>query len=391
MILHLDNEDQDKKDLPENKTTSMKKKSSVTFIDKLVRLVALAFAIALVLGAMAGHIDPRDNKYIPFFGLAYPYILVINLFMLGWWVLRKRWILFLFTLIVIASGWQAFRATIRFSGDAGEGPKKSIDLVRMMTYNVHGFKPFDTGAVEPVKQQILSIVRKENPDIIAFQEYFTRKKGSFDMTDSLKGILKTPYYYFVADTDNGYEATGLAIFSKYPIESKGSIAFADSGNSSIYIDVLINKKMMRIYSVHLQSIAFDKQDYEYLDKVTSKMDPDLKPSKRILSMLKTAFLKRSAQVDVMKAEMKKCTTPFLIAGDFNDTPPSYAVTQLTKGMNKSFDKKGTGLGRTYNGKFPNFQIDYIATTKDIEIMNHRVITAKLSDHFPVRSDLKLTP
>ena len=390
MILHIKKHDQHTESPREEKYT-MKNKSSVTFIDKLVRLIALAFAVALVLGALAGHIDPRDNKYIPFFGLAYPYILLVNLFILIWWVFRKRWTLFFVTFIVIASGWQAFRATIRFSGDAGEGPKKSVQLVRMMTYNVHGFRPFDTGAVEPVKQQILSIVRKENPDIIGFQEYYTRKKGSFDMTDSLKAILKTPYYYFVPDTDNGYEATGLAIFSKYPIEHKGSISFADSGNSSIYIDVLINKKMMRVYSVHLQSIAFDKQDYEYLDKVTSKMDPDLKPSKRILSMLKSAFVKRSAQVDVMKAEMKKCKTPFLISGDFNDTPPSYAVTQLTDGMNKSFDKKGTGFGRTYNGKFPNFQIDYIATTKDITIINHRVIEAKLSDHFPVRSDLQFTP
>ncbi len=121
------------------------------------------------------------------------------------------------------------------------------------------------------------------------------------------------------------------------------------------------------------------------------MDPELVPSKRILGMLKSAFLKRSEQVDIMKAHMNSCEIPFLIAGDFNDTPASYAVTQLTSSLNNSFVKKGRGLGRTYNGKFPNFQIDYIATTKDFKIINQHIVEAKLSDHFPVRSDLSLNP
>jgi len=119
------------------------------------------------------------------------------------------------------------------------------------------------------------------------------------------------------------------------------------------------------------------------------MDPEITPAKRILRMLKVAFLKRSNQVDIMKAHMKTCTIPFIIAGDFNDTPASYAVTQLTESLNNSFVEEGTGLGRTYNGKFPNFQIDYISATKTIKIINHRIIEAKLSDHFPVRSDLRI--
>jgi endonuclease/exonuclease/phosphatase family metal-dependent hydrolase len=85
----------------------------------------------------------------------------------------------------------------------------------------------------------------------------------------------------------------------------------------------------------------------------------------------------------------KCKTPYLIAGDFNDTPASYVVTQITEKLNNAFIKKGSGFGTTYNGKFPNFQIDYIATSKDLEVLNYKIEKAKLSDHFPVRSDLKL--
>ncbi|EDM34392.1 endonuclease/exonuclease/phosphatase family protein [Pedobacter sp. BAL39] len=367
-------------------------RSKPTFIDKLVRTAALILVLMLIMGTLAGKVDPRDFKYFPFFGLAYPYILMLNILMIVWWCIRKRWIFAGGTLALILLGWHALTATISLSGEKGEGSKADSSVVRMMTYNVHGFKPHEGQEFERVKHQMLKLIEDQNPDIIGFQEYYTRRRGTFDITDSLKTILKTPYYYFVSSSENDYEASGLAIFSKYPIVNKGVIPFGNNhiGNGSIFIDVEVHQKKLRVYNVHLQSISFDKQDYTYLDKVKKSMDPDLQPSKRIAGMLKNAFMKRSMQVDLMKAHMGNCSIPYLIAGDFNDTPASYAATQMTKSLKSTFREKGSGFGQTYNGKFPNFQIDYIAVTKDIEVLNHLVIPAKLSDHFPVRSDLRLT-
>ncbi len=370
------------------------KRRKLSLLDILVRLLALGLIIALVLGSLAGYVDPRNSKYIPFFGLAYPYILLLNIFMASWWVIRRRWVLVFVTVLIIGTGWNALTATFRFTGEEGQGPKTDTALVRMMTYNVHNFKPFDEdGNDDSVRSQILNLIKAENPDVIALQEYFSRKKGNFDMTDSLQEALNTPYFYFYPSNGNDYEASGLAIFSKYPIKNKGYIDFdgTHNGNASIYVDLKIKKKTLRVYNVHLQSISFGPKDYKYINRVKERLEPEIRPSKRILFMLNMAFKKRSKQVDIMKAHMDSCTTSFLIAGDFNDTPASYAVTQLTSKLNKSFDEQGKGLGRTYNGKFPNFQIDYIATTKDIEIMNHLVKPARLSDHFPVRADFRFDP
>jgi endonuclease/exonuclease/phosphatase family metal-dependent hydrolase len=368
------------------------KKAKPTFLDKLVRLAAIGLVVGMVLGFLAGRFDPRGFQLIAFFGLAYPYILLLNVMMIIWWCFRKRWLFAFSTLVLILIGWNSLTATFGFAGEKGLGAKTDTALIRMMTYNVHSFKPYGEENVESVKQQMLSLIATESPDIICFQEYFTRRKGSFDITDSLKRILNKPNYYFVPSSENDYEATGLAIFSKYPIKNKGEITFVNGwGNSSIYVDLLIGKKTLRVYNVHLQSISFDKQDYNYLDEVKQKMEPKLYPSKRILVMLRNAFLKRSQQVDIMKAHMKTCEIPFIVAGDFNDTPASYAVTQMTKSLKNTFKEQGTGFGKTYNGKFPNFQIDYIATTKTIDVVNYRIIEAKLSDHFPVRSDLRLNP
>jgi len=368
------------------------KKQEPTFFGKIYPLIGVLLAFALIMGILAGNFDPRSHILIAFFGLAYPFILFLNVIMIVIWILRGKLLFALLTAGVIGIGWHAMMATVSFNGEAGEGAKSSPDLVRIMTYNVHSFGPYDdNGDKEITKQKMLALVKNENPDIICFQEYVSMRKGPFDVTDSLKDILniRSQKNYFIPPLESN--ANGFAIYSRYPIVNTGIINFTNErgGNASIYIDIMLNEKVLRVYNVHMQSIAFDRQDYKFLDKVTKDMDPEITPAKRILRMLDVAFKKRAAQVDIMKAEMKGCKTPFVIAGDFNDTPASYAVTQMTKSLNNSFVQKGTGLGRTYNGKFPNFQIDYISATKTIKIINHRIIEAKLSDHFPVRSDLRI--
>jgi endonuclease/exonuclease/phosphatase family metal-dependent hydrolase len=358
-------------------------------LDKILLPIAIILVIALILGTVAGNMDPRQQPVIAFFGLAYPYILFLHLIFIAWWCISKKWIFAVVSILVIAYGFKTLRATFSISGD--QGPiVKSENSIRMMTYNVHNFKLYGGENDESVKEKILQVVNEQSPDIICFQEFYTRYKGNFDTIDSLKTILKTKHFYFVPTNKNDYEAIGLAIFSKFPIKHADKIPFAEGfpGNLCIYTDLDIKGQTLRVYNVHFQSISFEKQDYEYLDKV-KEMNTQLQPSKRILRMLKSAFLKRSSQVDEMKKEMDNCKTPYLIAGDFNDTPASYVVTQITEKLNNAFIKKGSGFGTTYNGKFPNFQIDYIATSKDLEVLNYKIEKAKLSDHFPVRSDLKL--
>ncbi|MES2416782.1 MAG: endonuclease/exonuclease/phosphatase family protein [Bacteroidota bacterium] len=367
----------------------MKKK--FTFFDKLMLFVAIVMAAGMLCGIKAGSSDPREHIVIAFFGLAYPFFLLANLLMLIYWALRTKWMIAILTIIIICFGGHTLIATFGLFGNAGKSEKEEASLVRMMTYNVHNFKPFGDDNTEAIKEKMLAIVNGQNPDIICFQEFYTRYKGPYDTIDSLKKILNTQYYYFLPISKSQREAIGLAIFSRYPIKNKGSILFNEGygGNESIYVDLEINKHTVRVYNVHLQSISFDKEDYTYFEKATKEMEPQIGSSKRIVRMLKSAFKKRSTQVDIMKAHMRTCNTPYIVAGDFNDTPASYAVTQMTDSLNNAFLKKGQGLGRTYNGKFPNFQIDYIASTKEIDIVNYHIIEAKLSDHFPVRSDLRL--
>lgn len=368
-----------------------KKKGNLSFIDKIFLWINCGLCLALLLAYLAPVTDPRKYWVIAFFGLAYPPILVANLLMILYWLLRRSR-LALLSIITIACGFGVLKNNIGLH-PGNRDPLKSADehAVRMMTYNVHSFKKYGAANDVSTRHDILAIIAAKRPDIIGIEEYFTRKRGHFAMTDSIKKIIGSENYYVQNFSGNDDDVEGLAIFSKWPIVAKGIIQLSPmfSGNQCLYVDVKKGKQIFRLYSVHLQSISFDPEDYRYIDTVTQKGKPDFGSTRRLGGKLKRAFLKRAEQVEIVKAHANSCPYPYIIAGDFNDTPTSFAVNQMEKGLKNTFNEKGFGLGRTYNGDFPNYQIDYIMASKQFDVASYTVIEKKLSDHFPVYADLML--
>jgi endonuclease/exonuclease/phosphatase family metal-dependent hydrolase len=369
----------------------MKVKKKQSFIGKVILWINLLLCFALLTSYLAPHVDPQKVWIFAFFGLAYPVLLFANVIMLVYWLLRRRW-QFLLSLITILIGWNVLVNNIgfRLSGPDVEKPRQE-NTIRIMTYNVHSFKRYGSGNDISTKHEILNIIDQQKPDIIDFQEFYTKNRGQFEMRDSVIKIIGANYFYFDPVNFNSSEAMGMAIFSKFPIVAKGTISFSDvqSENQCLYVDVKKGQQTFRIYSVHLQSIHFDPEDYKYLDSVSKQGKADMKSTKRLGGKLKIAFTKRSQQVFKVKEHASKCPYPYLITGDFNDTPTSFAVNQMAKGLKNTFREKGSGFGRTYNGDFPNYQIDYIMASPQFDVLTYRIIEKKLSDHYPLRSDVLL--
>jgi endonuclease/exonuclease/phosphatase family metal-dependent hydrolase len=367
------------------------KRPRIHLFSKFVLIANIFAVISLLLSYLASYSDPASLWITSFFGLAYPAILIINVLFVVYWLIR--WPRFaLISGIVILAGWSVILNYIGFrENTAIMVPKSSESFIRIMTYNVHNFKQFGDKNDQFTKDQILNVIRNEQPDVICFQEFFTRKKGEYNFRKYIQEILNTEHYYFKPSTDNGYEAIGMAIFSKFPIVDQGNIQFAKkmNWNEAIWADLKKGNKTFRVYNVHFQSISFQPEDYQYLQKVRKEIDTDVESSKKIGSRLKRAFIKRGNQVKMVKNHTDSCKIPYVVAGDFNDTPISYTVQTISKGMNNGFREKGSGFGVTYNGAFPNFQIDYIFTSPEFSVKNYLIIDKKLSDHFPVRTDLEL--
>ncbi|WP_295767421.1 endonuclease/exonuclease/phosphatase family protein [uncultured Mucilaginibacter sp.] len=367
------------------------KKRRLFFLDKIFLWLSIGFGLALLVCYLAPVTDPRTFWPVAFFGLGYLPLLLVNFCLLLYWLIRRsRYILV--PLLCIGLGWNILRDNVGLRTKKHQNT--GSNAIKVMTYNAHNFKPYGQQVNDPVtKKRMLQLISAQNPDIIGIDEFYTRRRGEYAIKDSMKKLMHSDECYvepFSFNTD--HEAMGMAIFSKFPVVNKGIIMLSTKPNSSnqcIFVDVKKGDKTFRYYNVHLQSIRFDPVDYEYLSRVSKKGKPDVSSSRRIGSKLKRAFIKRSEQVFKIKAHAAQCPYPYIIAGDFNDTPASYAVAQMTKGLKNTFREKGVGFARTYNGSFPNFQIDYILVNSGFDVADYYTLRKKLSDHYPVCSTLLL--
>jgi endonuclease/exonuclease/phosphatase family metal-dependent hydrolase len=364
------------------------KKRQLTFFDKLLLWLNYALCVAMLIGYLAPYIDPGKFWPIAFFGLAYPPLLLANVIMIVYWLFRRSYLVFI-SVAVILIGWNALNNNIGLRVPGSDS--YAFKVIRAMTYNVHNFKHYGAKNDISTKHEILELIKEQQPDIIGIQEYFTRKKGEYDMTDSIKRLMGAKHYYFEPFMSSSSEEIGMAIFSKYPIINHGLIqlSFKGSTNQCLFVDVDNNGVKFRMYSVHLQSVNFEAQDYKYLGTLSKKGKTNIAATKRLGGKLKNAFIKRSEQVFLIKDHAKTSPYPYIISGDFNDTPSSFAVNQMAKGMKNAFREKGSGLGRTYNGDFPNYQIDFVMVSQQFDVAGYRITEKKLSDHYPLTADLVL--
>ncbi|MXV16931.1 endonuclease/exonuclease/phosphatase family protein [Hufsiella ginkgonis] len=372
-----------------------KGKSRPGFFARLMFFANCIVAMLLLLSYLAPLTDPQTFWPIAFLGLAYPILLPVNLFFMVYWMFgRAR--LALVSLACILIGYRSLAGTFGFrTGDEDGSAKSSPDLLRVMTYNVHLLRTFyEQENSSPIRDQMFELTRIEQPDIICFQEFITRAKGPMDNIRLLKRITGTEHVYYVPNSGNDFESQGLAIFSRFPILNAGSLLFPNTsrGNEAIFADIWFNNRVIRVYNVHFQSIGFQPEDYKYMkDVIGANKSDDVKSFRRILSRLKRAFIKRGEQAKLLKTHTLACKTPFMVMGDFNDTPVSYTLHLMEKDVKNAFREKGSGLGITYNGDFPNFQIDYILASNAFTVKTYNIPRKKLSDHYAVRSDLYLAP
>jgi endonuclease/exonuclease/phosphatase family metal-dependent hydrolase len=355
----------------------------------------VAVAVVFLLGCYAAWFNPAHFWFVGFFTLASLYLLLVLIGFIVFWLFAKRKLMFI-SIIAIVLAWKPIGHILRLKPSKDFALAKQVNGIRVMTWNVEHFDILEHKTHPERKIEMLDIINKYEPDIACFQEMVGGDKDSTAINylpTMAKQIHFENYFYAYSKLDDfdGKHHFGNIIFSKYPIIRK-QILTSDKRNynsSFQYIDILKNADTVRIFNLHLQSLKFSTDNLRFIKDAETTAEIDIEQSKNIISKFKTGFIKRKDQSENVQRAISESPYPVIVCGDFNDVPNSYAYCTIGKGLKNAFTEKGSGIGRTFSGISPTLRIDNIFVDKRFEVEQYTRVAKKLSDHFPVITDVRL--
>ena len=341
----------------------------IKLLDKIVLLISILAIVGLTGAYLAPYINPNSFVIPSLLGLAYPYWLIANIVLLLYWTARwqkKALVL----LAVILLGIPTFMTYYGTNKEEEHSPGHNLEL---MSYNVRYFDMYKWSKKKDTREKLFDFLGAYKGDIVCLQE-FPSNNTVISLLEIIRNLVSYRYRYINKD---------MAIFSRLPIIKSGRIEFDKKYSSScIWCDIKLPGDTIRVYSIHLESYRFGKEDRKAVQNMTTN------GAKNIANKLITANKNRALQAEQIKRHTLKSPYKVIICGDFNDTPLSYTYREIRDGLNDSFIDKGRGLGNTYIGEFPSFRIDYILHSPEIETLSYTRNNIVLSDHYPITCKLK---
>ncbi len=361
---------------------------------RLLKIVNYVFATVLLLAYVAPLVSPQIAWPLAFLGLIFPVLVGINLLFFVFWLSVRKWY-FMISLLVLLIGVNPISRTYQLNGQGDDGPGKKQkaskqDELTLLSYNVRIFGLVGSNQFGHDQEKLFELIRSQDPDVVCFQEFYISPRKGLTLEKIQRQLPGLNHHHVVWLTRGDESRYGIATFSRYPIVNKGRIGFERSYNASIYTDMLIDKRRIRVFNNHLQSIRFNRQDYQFITNQNQYNESQkLKALQDISFRLRDAFIKRGRQAEQISRHIRRSSYPLLVCGDFNDTPVSYTYKTLRYNLKDAFMEAGQGMGITYKGQFPSFRIDYIFYHPSFRVTRFNVPQAPYSDHYPVTATFRI--
>ncbi|MBM3418952.1 MAG: hypothetical protein FJY17_08560 [Bacteroidetes bacterium] len=356
-------------------------KERIWKFSSIFKVLSIISFVSLLLCYISPYFHPGTLPFLPFVGLAYPVIILVNICWLVFWaILRSKWAFY--TLFIILLGGNLHFRSFSLTLTEDEPGKNKLKIT---SYNIHLFDIYNPKFESALnrRNEIFHFLRKNNPDILCIQEFYRQEKPTkFETIDSLFSIIGSEYHERSAFNKYANQNFGIALFSKHKIIAKGDVKFKNQGrndfNYCIYADIVKEKDTFRVYNVHLQSVRLSDES-----NGDGKIVSQLNKKRTILSIyrkLKIAFLDRADQARTVMEHANSSPYSTIICGDFNDTPMSYTYNIFNRKLIDAFRNTSTGTGSTYIGKIPAGRIDYIFHSPDLKSNDFQIQKEELSDH-----------
>lgn len=358
-------------------------------IRKRLKLVYAVLTLMLLIVSIAALLAPYINPYhllIPaFLGLAFPLIWLLNAgnLLISIFVDRR---IFIVILIYLFAGAPLMIRHVNLNLKSGCPENK--DIYKLMSYNVKGFYVVKELGKDKTIKGIHALVYKQEPDIICFQEYIMQDKKRSPFYKNLNETLQQNSLHL-----SGYEISKvsancrLITASKHRIINQGIVYSPYEDIFAIYSDIKLENDTLRVFNVHLESIQLVEE------KIFLRPDKEQIFNRTIFGKmlstvvkLKKAFYGRSTQTLILAEAIGQSPHPVIVAGDFNDTPASFAYKTISKTLQNASYFHANGIKPTYVESDYPIVIDYILVGKQLKTCNYNRLSVVFSDHYPIVSN-----
>ena len=334
-----------------------------------LQLVLTIFTFVALFG---GNVTPVGHSARALLVYALPLLIVANVVMIVYWLIRRKWLMALVPVVTVAccvpyigTLWQ-FRSLDK-NADAQPG-------LKIATYNVYMFNRETSGFIA---QDVLAEMRRQNVDVLCMQEY-NEVSGEKKNSESYKGYFP---YMAVGRSD-------MVIYSRYPIKDTRKILFNDTNSSAMWADIDVKGDRVRVFNVHLQTTGISSTMHQAAKLQGRGYEVEgNRFLEAILGNYMWGMMFRSGQSILVANEVRASQYPVVLCGDFNDVPYSFVYNTLLGSMVDGFRECGSGWSATYRGK-KAARIDYIFHDESLQGLSYYKTELTYSDHYPVFMKLK---
>jgi endonuclease/exonuclease/phosphatase family metal-dependent hydrolase len=364
-----------------------------SFTKRIIIICNMAVSICMLLLYVLPYSNQQHFWFLNLAALAFPFLALVQLgFLLFWSFAKKK--LTLIPVITLLLCLPFLKTIIGIS-------KKTKNIKEphftVATWNVHLFDFYEHDG--HLSNEMLQKAKDLAANVLMVQELvFSLDSNSSMSMNNVKKKLGFKYAVtgndrrFGVHTDAGtreerYFPFCLGIFSNYPIIQWQKVQpLREYNHTFIWADMKVGKDTIRFFNIHLQSMHFVKQDYDFVENIDNKgIDEVKRTGKTLIKKMKNANLLRAMQMNAVKEEVLKSPHPVILCGDFNDVPNSYAYETISDVLKDTHVKKGYGIGRTFQKLSPTLRIDYIFCSRSLKPLHNSVVTPSMSDHRPVKA------
>lgn len=357
------------------------------FIKYSLLIGSILFAVLLLFCRTIPNLNPYEQSFSGILGLAVPFLAIVNIGFLVWWLLFKKYYFTAIPFIALVFSWKIYSVTIARHLLKKQQFEKSDSSFTLMSYNVRLLDLYKWSGNPDTRNKMIDFFAEQNPTVLCLQEFYTGNDSVGK--DNIKDIIERCHFKYYASCDinvNKRGRWGSVIFSHLPIVKKQNHDIDVFGSNMLQqVDLLFQKETISVYNIHLKSNRFTTEESDLIVK-NEEVGLDEKTTdktKRIYQKLEKNAVTRGLESALVSAIISKNTHKSIVCGDLNDIPSSYTYFKLRGAFKDVFLDNGFGIGSTLITKLPLLRIDYIFHSDQLTTLGYKKIKVPYSDHYPL--------